>query len=81
MQRFSTASPSLQTAEITFEAGVIRSVSAATLNHQVPKDAQITNAHGSFVTPGLVDMHSHHLLLPFPHPPSTSDVNESPVLG
>ncbi|KAJ5685084.1 hypothetical protein N7536_007703 [Penicillium majusculum] len=67
--------------DITFEAGVIRSVSAATLNHQAAEDSQIINTHGRFVTPGLVDMHSHHLLLPFPHLPSTSDVNERPVLG
>ena len=70
-----------ETVDITFEAGVIRSISPATLNHQAPKDAQIVNAYGRFVTPGLVDMHSHHLLLPFPHLPSTSDVNERPVLG
>ncbi|KAJ5517788.1 hypothetical protein N7453_000210 [Penicillium expansum] len=70
-----------ETVDITLEAGVIRSVSAATLNHQAPKDAQVINAHGRFVTPGLVDMHSHHLLLPFPKLPSTSDVNERPVLG
>ncbi|KAG0155647.1 hypothetical protein PDIDSM_2820 [Penicillium digitatum] len=67
--------------DIAFQAGVIRSVSAAKSSHQTPKDAQIINAHGRFVTPGLVDMHSHHLLLPFPQLPSTNDVNERPVLG
>lgn len=67
--------------DITFKAGVISSVSPTTFEYQVPKDIEVINAHGRFVTPGLVDMHSHHLLIPFPHLPSTSDVNERPVLG
>ncbi|CAG8947989.1 unnamed protein product [Penicillium salamii] len=67
--------------DITFEAGVIRSVSATASNTPEIDDAQIINAHGRFVTPGLVDMHSHHLLGPFPGLPSTSDVNERPILG
>jgi imidazolonepropionase-like amidohydrolase len=36
---------------------------------------------GRFVTPGLVDMHSHHLLIPFPQVAATRDVNEMPLLG
>lgn len=67
--------------DIVFEAGVIRAVFPASLDNPVPKHAQAINVQGRFVTPGLVDMHSHHLLLPFPKLPSTSDVNERPLLG
>jgi hypothetical protein len=67
--------------DITFKAGVIKSISVTTLDLPDLKNAQIINVHGKLVTPGLVDMHSHHLLLPFPQIPATSDVNERPVLG
>ncbi|KAK1148379.1 hypothetical protein N8T08_010190 [Aspergillus melleus] len=67
--------------DIIFDAGVIRAVLPTNLNNPVPKDAHVLNVHGRFITPGLVDMHSHHLLLPFPKLPSTSDVNERPLLG
>ncbi|KAJ5348747.1 hypothetical protein MYU51_006939 [Penicillium brevicompactum] len=67
--------------DILFEAGVVSSVSPTALNRQAPNDIQSIDAHGRFVTPGLVDMHSHHLLSPFPRLLSTSDVNERPVLG
>ena len=67
------------TFDIIFDSGVIQSVSPASTQNSIPKDAHVIN--GGFVTPGLVDMHSHHLLLPFPYLPSTSDVNERPILG
>lgn len=67
------------TFDIIFESGVIQSVSPASTQNSIPKGAHVID--GGFVTPGLVDMHSHHLLLPFPHLPSTSDVNERPLLG
>jgi hypothetical protein len=67
--------------DITFAAGVIQSISVARFDDPNPQGAQIINVHGKLVTPGLVDMHSHHLLLPFPQLPATNDVNERPVLG
>ncbi|CAG8213187.1 unnamed protein product [Penicillium olsonii] len=70
-----------ESVDITFEAGIVRSVSASTSTHQSGDGIQIIDAHGRYVTPGLVDMHSHHLLAPFPSLPSTSDVNERPGLG
>ncbi|KZF23063.1 amidohydrolase [Xylona heveae TC161] len=67
--------------DITFESGVIHSVSKSSSNADLPKQARVINAHGRFVTPGLVDIHSHHLLIPFPELPATRDVNERPLLG
>ncbi|OGM48614.1 hypothetical protein ABOM_001970 [Aspergillus bombycis] len=67
--------------DIHFSSGVVRSVSPTHLDHPILQGARIVNAHGKFITPGLVDMHSHHLLLPFPQLPATSDVNERPLLG
>ncbi|KAE8140535.1 hypothetical protein BDV38DRAFT_290241 [Aspergillus pseudotamarii] len=69
------------TFDIHFSSGVIRSVSPTRLEHPTPEGAHIINVHGRFITPGLVDMHSHHLLLPFPQLPATNDVNERPLLG
>ncbi|RAH69774.1 amidohydrolase [Aspergillus aculeatinus CBS 121060] len=67
--------------DIIFDAGVIRSVLPTSQHTPIPANAQVIDVHGSFVTPGLVDMHSHHLLLSFPQLPATKDVNESPLLG
>ncbi|BAE60350.1 unnamed protein product [Aspergillus oryzae RIB40] len=69
------------TFNIHFSSGVIRSVSPTHLDHPIPEGTHIINVHGRFITPGLVDMHSHHLLLPFPQLPATDDVNERPLLG
>ncbi|KAB8210940.1 hypothetical protein BDV34DRAFT_235981 [Aspergillus parasiticus] len=69
------------TFDIHFSSGVIRSVSPTHLDHPIPEGAHIINIHERFITPGLVDMHSHHLLLPFPQLPATNDVNERPLLG
>ncbi|OOO10932.1 hypothetical protein OAory_01074020 [Aspergillus oryzae] len=69
------------TFDIHFSSGVIRSVSPTHLDHPIPEGTHIINVHGRFITPGLVDMHSHHLLLPFPQLPATNDVNERPLLG
>ncbi|KJK65844.1 MetdephydrolaseC [Aspergillus parasiticus SU-1] len=69
------------TFDIHFSSGVIRSVSPTHFDHPIPEGAHIINVHGRCITPGLVDMHSHHLLLPFPQLPATNDVNERPLLG
>jgi hypothetical protein len=48
--------------DIIFDAGVIRSVIPSGSNDSsFPHNAEIVNIHGKHVTPGLVDMHSHHL--------------------
>lgn len=35
-------------------------------DHLLPKDVQMFDAHGAWVTPGLVDFHSHMGVLSFP---------------
>ncbi|PYI08675.1 hypothetical protein BO78DRAFT_395534 [Aspergillus sclerotiicarbonarius CBS 121057] len=67
--------------DIVFDAGVITSVLPTGSGDVTPENANVIDAHGKHVTPGLVDMHSHHLLLPFPQVAATSDVNERPLLG
>lgn len=61
--------------DIVFSKGLISSVKAAgTL--AAFKGAQEINLDGAYVTPGLVDMHSHHLVEGWPALPATSDGNE-----
>ncbi|RAK95545.1 uncharacterized protein BO80DRAFT_393724, partial [Aspergillus ibericus CBS 121593] len=67
--------------DIVFEAGVIISILPTGSGDVIPQNANVIDVHGKHVTPGLVDMHSHHLLLPFPQVAATSDVNERPLLG
>ncbi|KAF7556433.1 hypothetical protein G7Z17_g1401 [Cylindrodendrum hubeiense] len=67
--------------DIAFESGIIRSVTPTTANEEAIDGAHVINAYGRFVTPGLVDMHSHHLLLPFPGLSAASDISERPLMG
>ncbi|OJJ54511.1 hypothetical protein ASPSYDRAFT_159752 [Aspergillus sydowii CBS 593.65] len=68
--------------DILFDTGVIRSIILAGSNDSsFPDNAEVVNIHGKHVTPGLVDMHSHHLESPFPALSGTADVNERPLLG
>ncbi|GAQ45731.1 hypothetical protein AtubIFM55763_004841 [Aspergillus tubingensis] len=62
--------------DIVFEAGVITSIVSTGSGDAPPANANIIDVHGKHVTPGLVDMHSHHLVMPFPQVVATSDVNE-----
>jgi hypothetical protein len=67
--------------DILFESGLIKSVTVSSAANLFPRNAEIQDLEGKFVTPGLVDMHSHHLLIPFPQVAATRDVNEMPLLG
>ncbi|KAH7126027.1 hypothetical protein EDB81DRAFT_860673 [Dactylonectria macrodidyma] len=67
--------------DITFESGIIRSVSPTAENKAVVDGAQVINVNRKFVTPGLVDMHSHHLTLPFPGLSAITDISERPLMG
>ncbi|KAJ0425611.1 amidohydrolase [Aspergillus carlsbadensis] len=67
--------------DIILDAGVIRSVVPAGSDEAFPHDAYVIHVHGKHVTPGLVDMHSHHLESPFPALSGTTDINERPLLG
>ncbi|KAJ5010812.1 hypothetical protein K4K57_006651 [Colletotrichum sp. SAR 10_99] len=67
--------------DIVFEKGLIKSVETTREKDNFPSDAVVYNLNRRFVTPGLVDIHSHHLELPFSSVSATSDVNEKPQLG
>lgn len=67
--------------DIVFEKGLIKSVETTREKGDFPSDAVVYNLNRRFVTPGLVDIHSHHLELPFSSVSATSDVNEKPQLG
>jgi hypothetical protein len=65
--------------DVTFEKGLIVSVSETS---DKPKGGVVLNLHGRWVTPGLVDMHSHHSILAWPAVEANSDGNEvHPLYG
>lgn len=73
---FDGESTSLSNVDILFEKGLITSVIPTSSNKEYSEKFEILEIGGNFVTPGLVDMHSHHLLIPYPQLPATRDVNE-----
>lgn len=63
--------------DIVFSKGLITSVSATGSSAGVAAaGAREYHLHGAHVTPGLVDMHSHHLVVAWPGLVSTEDSNE-----
>ena len=44
---------------------------------EAPADARIIDAGGAYVTPGLIDSHSHLGVMPGPRTPAHQDVNEN----
>jgi hypothetical protein len=76
----------LPAVDVRFSRGIVVSVSPTTPN-QNPQEINTKNKnenentttirlHGKFLTPGLIDLHSHHLVLAWPDMPPSSDVNE-----
>ncbi|KAJ4423943.1 hypothetical protein N0V82_001371 [Gnomoniopsis sp. IMI 355080] len=61
--------------DIVFSKGLIRSVEAAGAFAAI-EGTQEMYLDGAHVTPGLVDMHSHHLVEGWPELPATEDSNE-----
>lgn len=61
--------------DIVFSRGLISSVVVAG-THAAVEGAKEINLDGAYVTPGLVDMHSHHLVGVWPLLPATDDGNE-----
>lgn len=59
--------------DIIFSNGVISNVGTDLV---IPSGAEIFNLDGKWVTPGLVDMHSHHLVRTWPNFSGTDDTNE-----
>lgn len=60
--------------DIAFSKGLIESVKSAGQDH--PGNAVVYDLHGRYVTPGLVDMHSHHMLFPWPSTNMAADSAE-----
>ncbi|KAF8851484.1 hypothetical protein BDZ45DRAFT_808264 [Acephala macrosclerotiorum] len=60
--------------DVVFKKGIIESVGLVGSASIV--DARVMDLEGGFLTPGLVDMHSHHLAFTWPLLSSTDDTNE-----
>ncbi|ATY60850.1 carbohydrate esterase family 9 [Cordyceps militaris] len=58
--------------DIVFSRGLVESVQASG-GESHDGSALVYNLHGRYVTPGLVDMHSHHMLSPWPGTDMTAD--------
>lgn len=67
------ASPRIENGTILFEDGKIVAIGSAV---DVPAGAAIINGEGRWVTPGLIDPHSHIGVFPTPLLPTTMDLNE-----
>jgi imidazolonepropionase-like amidohydrolase len=63
---------------IVLEKGIITSVHSVSENIKFygSNRASLVDLHGAYVTPGLVDMHSHHLVGTWPALRATEDTNE-----
>lgn len=57
--------------DIFYQRGIIKAVRKA--SKEVPRGAVAHDVQGRFVTPGLVDMHSHHLAITWPATDESSD--------
>ncbi|RAH76511.1 hypothetical protein BO86DRAFT_393356 [Aspergillus japonicus CBS 114.51] len=64
--------------DITFHKGIITQIvpTAHQDSHLDDHDALVLDLEGRFVTPGLVDMHSHHIAGSSPDVRAVEDVNE-----
>jgi len=62
--------------DVVFARGTIKSISPLSETAFETEHAQIFDLGGSYVTPGLVDMHSHHLVSSWPGSSVADDANE-----
>ncbi|OJJ97602.1 hypothetical protein ASPACDRAFT_1858361 [Aspergillus aculeatus ATCC 16872] len=64
--------------DITFHRGIITDIIPTAQHDSIPEDhdALVLDLEGRFVTPGLVDMHSHHIAGSSPDVRAVEDVNE-----
>lgn len=68
--------------DILFRKGIVESISESGKTSTPPAEATVLDLDGKHVTPGLVDMHSHHLAIVWPSLIATTDVNEvHPLTG
>lgn len=61
--------------DIALEKGVIDSISPTGTSPTSP-GAKVIDLNGKYITPGLVDMHSHHMAMAWPLQSATDDTNE-----
>lgn len=64
------------TVDVVFRKGVITAIAKEKSNEWYDDDAEVFDLDGHYVTPGLVDMHSHHLVMTWPEFSATEDGNE-----
>lgn len=64
------------TVDIVFSRGLITSVAPSQGATPAPAGAEEVQLHGAYVTPGLIDMHSHHLVEDWPQISDIPDGNE-----
>ena len=62
--------------DIVFKKGVITQVMPTEDTETILEQATVFDMDGKFVTPGLIDMHSHHLVWPNPSLDVLNDGNE-----
>jgi imidazolonepropionase-like amidohydrolase len=62
--------------DITFADGVIKSISKTEASATLAPGMRAWDLAGKYVTPGLVDLHSHHLAVSWPFLKATDDTNE-----
>jgi cytosine/adenosine deaminase-related metal-dependent hydrolase len=68
--------------DIVFKKGIIESVETAGKSVSFDGDVKVLDLEQKFVTPGLVDLHSHHLAFAWPLLSATDDSNEvNPEMG
>ncbi|EHK24608.1 carbohydrate esterase family 9 protein [Trichoderma virens Gv29-8] len=63
--------------DIVFSKGLIEAIHKTSDNKAIVGDSVVEyNVHGRYVTPGLVDMHSHHYISTWPSTEVSDDANE-----
>jgi imidazolonepropionase-like amidohydrolase len=71
---FTGAGPELRNTSVLFANGKISAIGA---NRSVPADALVIDGTGKWVTPGIIDTHSHIGVYPAPGTAAESDGNEA----
>ena len=67
--------------DVFFTKGIVDSVLSVAKMSSYPENAKVFDLKGKYVTPGLVDMHSHHLTGNWPALEALEDTNEMSTKG
>ncbi len=71
------AGPRIENGSVLLEDGKVKAVGSATAAIEVPAGATVIDAAGKWVTPGIIDIHSHLGVYPSPGVDANSDGNEA----